>query len=92
MHRRSATQRALTWWFLLLGFAFSVPGPVSLIPSVEAASASASKPQPSPRDRQHQFPRGKSLKGLAFGVSCGEASPVCGRCRAVAVFCLLLSH
>jgi sulfatase modifying factor 1 len=42
MPRRSATHRALTW-FLLFGFAFSLPGPVSLIPSVEAASASASK-------------------------------------------------
>ncbi len=42
MHRRSATHRAFTWFFLL-GFAFSLPGPVSLIPSVEAASASASK-------------------------------------------------
>lgn len=42
MHRPSATHRALTW-FLLIGVAFSLPGPVSLIPSVEAASASASK-------------------------------------------------
>lgn len=42
MHRPSATHRALTWFFLL-GVAFSLPGPVSLIPSVEAASASASK-------------------------------------------------
>jgi formylglycine-generating enzyme len=42
MHRRSATHRTLTWFFLL-GFAFSLPGPLSLLPSVEAASASASK-------------------------------------------------
>lgn len=41
MHRPSATHRALTW-FLLLGFAFSLPGPLGLMPSVEAASASAS--------------------------------------------------
>jgi len=41
MYRPSATHRALTW-FLLIGFAFSLPGPVSLLPSVEAASASAS--------------------------------------------------
>ena len=33
--------RALTWVFLL-AFAFSLPGPLSLVPSVEAASASAS--------------------------------------------------
>jgi formylglycine-generating enzyme required for sulfatase activity len=34
--------RALTYVFLL-AFAFSLPGPLSLVPSVEAASASASK-------------------------------------------------
>jgi formylglycine-generating enzyme required for sulfatase activity len=41
MHRPSATHRALTWFFFL-GFAFSLPGPLGLMPSVEAASASAS--------------------------------------------------
>jgi formylglycine-generating enzyme len=41
MHRRSATHRTLTWFFLL-GFAFSLPGPLSFVPDVEAASASAS--------------------------------------------------
>jgi hypothetical protein len=41
MHRPSAPHRALTC-FLLLGFAFSLPGPLGLVQTVEAASASAS--------------------------------------------------
>lgn len=41
MHPRPALHRALTCVFLL-AFAFSLPGPLSLVPNVEAASASAS--------------------------------------------------
>ncbi len=41
MNRHSATYRCIAF-LLLFGFAFSLPGPLSLIPSVEAASASAS--------------------------------------------------
>jgi formylglycine-generating enzyme required for sulfatase activity len=41
MNRRSSLHRSLTVLFLL-AFGFSLPGPLSLVPSVEAASSSAS--------------------------------------------------
>jgi hypothetical protein len=42
MNPTSLTRRTLTF-VLLLAFTFSLVGPMSLVPSVEAASASASK-------------------------------------------------
>ena len=42
MNPTSHTRRTLTFVFLL-AFSFSLVGPISLVPSVEAASASASK-------------------------------------------------
>ena len=42
MNSTSHTWRTLTFVFLL-AFSFSLVGPISLVPSVEAASASASK-------------------------------------------------
>jgi hypothetical protein len=41
MYRRSSLHRSLTVLFLL-AFGFSLPGPLSLVPRVEAASSSAS--------------------------------------------------
>jgi len=42
MQKQHGTRRALTF-ILLLGFAFSLPGPLSFSPALEAASASATK-------------------------------------------------